>query len=76
MPAARAFPLGKLMDSLQDYQSKSLQKIFIEYIMLDGVNDEEHHAHQLGKLSRDISSGCELNAFQLYWYLESVQTYQ
>ncbi|KAH1164517.1 hypothetical protein GLYMA_01G242600v4, partial [Glycine max] len=56
MPAARAFPLGKLMDSLQDYQSKSLQKIFIEYIMLDGVNDEEHHAHQLGKLSRDISS--------------------
>ncbi|KAH1267853.1 Dual-specificity RNA methyltransferase RlmN [Glycine max] len=36
MPAARAFPLGKLMDSLQDYQSKSLQKIFIEYIMLDG----------------------------------------
>ncbi|KAG5070434.1 hypothetical protein JHK85_002811 [Glycine max] len=23
MPAARAFPLGKLMDSLQDYQSKS-----------------------------------------------------
>ncbi|KAG4987293.1 hypothetical protein AAZX31_11G001700 [Glycine max] len=50
MPAARAFPLGKLMDSLQVYQRKSLQKIFIEYIMLDGVNDEEHHAHLLGKL--------------------------
>lgn len=28
----------------------SQQKIFIEYIMLDGVNDEEEHAHQLGKL--------------------------
>lgn len=28
----------------------SLQKIFIEYIMLDGVNDEELQAHQLGKL--------------------------
>ncbi|KAL6270622.1 hypothetical protein ACE6H2_027533 [Prunus campanulata] len=26
------------------------QKIFIEYIMLDGVNDEEQNAHQLGKL--------------------------
>ncbi|KAB1208364.1 Dual-specificity RNA methyltransferase RlmN [Morella rubra] len=35
MPAARAFPL---------------QKIMIEYIMLDGVNDDELHAHQLGKL--------------------------
>ncbi|TKY71240.1 Dual-specificity RNA methyltransferase RlmN [Spatholobus suberectus] len=50
MPAARAFPLEKLMDSLQEYQRKSLQKILIEYIMLDGVNDEEQHAHQLGKL--------------------------
>ncbi|KAH7518106.1 hypothetical protein FEM48_Zijuj09G0135400 [Ziziphus jujuba var. spinosa] len=50
MPAARAFPLGKLMDSLQEYQRKSQQKILIEYIMLDGVNDEEQHAHQLGKL--------------------------
>ena len=28
----------------------SQQKIFIEYIMLDGVNDQEQHAHQLGKL--------------------------
>ncbi|KAK4340159.1 hypothetical protein RND71_041621 [Anisodus tanguticus] len=26
------------------------QNIFIEYIMLDGVNDEEQQAHQLGKL--------------------------
>ncbi|ESW29205.1 hypothetical protein PHAVU_002G051800 [Phaseolus vulgaris] len=50
MPAARAFPLEKLMNSLQEYQRKSLQKILIEYIMLDGVNDEEQHAHQLGKL--------------------------
>ncbi|XP_057450337.1 uncharacterized protein LOC130741439 [Lotus japonicus] len=50
MPAARAFPLEKLMDSLQEYQTKSLHKILIEYIMLDGVNDEEQHAHQLGKL--------------------------
>lgn len=28
----------------------SQQKILIEYIMLDGVNDQEQHAHQLGKL--------------------------
>lgn len=50
MPAARAFPLEKLMASLAEYQKKSQQKIFIEYIMLDGVNDEEQHAHQLGRL--------------------------
>lgn len=50
MPAARAFPLEKLMNALKDYQNISQQKIFIEYIMLDGVNDAEQHAHQLGKL--------------------------
>ncbi|KAG9130227.1 hypothetical protein Leryth_004290 [Lithospermum erythrorhizon] len=50
MPAARAFPLEKLMNALKDYQKNSQQKIFIEYIMLDGVNDGEQQAHQLGKL--------------------------
>ncbi|CAN0906695.1 Ribosomal RNA large subunit methyltransferase N [Linum grandiflorum] len=50
MPAARAFPLAKLMAALQAYQKESQQKIFIEYIMLDGVNDQEQHAHELGKL--------------------------
>ncbi|OVA09374.1 Ribosomal RNA large subunit methyltransferase RlmN/Cfr [Macleaya cordata] len=50
MPAARAFPLEKLMDALRVYQKNSQQKIFIEYIMLDGVNDGEQHAHQLGQL--------------------------
>lgn len=50
MPAARAFPLEKLMAALQEYQKNSQQKIFIEYIMLDGVNDDEQHAHLLGKL--------------------------
>ncbi|KAI9123996.1 hypothetical protein K1719_005296 [Acacia pycnantha] len=50
MPAARAFTLEKLMDALREYQRNSQQKILIEYIMLDGVNDEEQHAHQLGKL--------------------------
>eukprot|EP01018_Ginkgo_biloba_P002994 Gb_20216 [translate_table: standard] len=50
MPAARAFPLGKLMETLHSYQEHSKRKIFIEYIMLDGVNDQEHQVHQLGKL--------------------------
>ncbi|KAM2783166.1 hypothetical protein COP1_012679 [Malus domestica] len=31
----------------------SQQKIFMEYIMFDGVTDEEQHAHLLGKNSGD-----------------------
>ncbi|KAK1300944.1 hypothetical protein QJS10_CPB13g00531 [Acorus calamus] len=53
MPAGRAFPIEKLMShgslSCIDLDF-SEQSIFIEYIMLDGVNDQEQHAHQLGKL--------------------------
>ncbi|KAJ4750744.1 Dual-specificity RNA methyltransferase RlmN [Rhynchospora pubera] len=56
MPAARAFPLTKLMDALLSYQASSNQTVFVEYIMLDGVNDQEQHAHQLGKLLENLKS--------------------
>ncbi|KAG8073905.1 hypothetical protein GUJ93_ZPchr0006g41367 [Zizania palustris] len=63
MPAARAFPLAKLMNSLQSYQNESKQAIFIEYIMLDGVNDQEQHAHQLGKLLETFKAVVNLIPF-------------
>ncbi|XP_044476957.1 probable dual-specificity RNA methyltransferase RlmN isoform X2 [Mangifera indica] len=50
MPAAQAFPLEKLTRALHVYQKNSQQKIFIECVVLDKVNDKEPHAHQLGKL--------------------------
>ncbi|PKA59897.1 23S rRNA (adenine2503-C2)-methyltransferase [Apostasia shenzhenica] len=59
MPSARAFPLGRLIEALLEYQKKSQQKILIEYIMLDAVNDLLEHAHQLGKLLQTL----EVNYF-------------
>jgi len=63
MPAARAFPLEKLMNALQSYQNERDQAIFIEYIMLDGVNDQEEHAHQLGKLLETFKAVVNLIPF-------------
>ncbi|XP_057788135.1 uncharacterized protein LOC131005267 [Salvia miltiorrhiza] len=63
MPAARAFPLERLMNALREYQTSSQQKILIEYIMLDAVNDEEQHAHQLGKLLETLQSVVNLIPF-------------
>ncbi|KAG6406675.1 hypothetical protein SASPL_134284 [Salvia splendens] len=63
MPAARAFPLERLMNALREYQTTSQQKILIEYIMLDAVNDEEQHAHQLGKLLETLQSVVNLIPF-------------
>ncbi|KAL7119123.1 hypothetical protein ACP275_02G043900 [Erythranthe tilingii] len=74
MPAARAFPLEKLMNTLREYQTNSQQKIFIEYIMLDGVNDEEQHAHQLGKLLENLESVINLIPFNPIGSLSSYKT--
>ncbi|KAL6498369.1 hypothetical protein OROHE_026737 [Orobanche hederae] len=74
MPAARAFPLERLMNTLREYQNTSQQKIFIEYIMLDGVNDEEQHAHQLGKLLETFRSVVNLIPFNPIGSLSSYKT--
>ncbi|GER42137.1 dual-specificity RNA methyltransferase RlmN [Striga asiatica] len=74
MPAARAFPLEKLMNALREYQNSSQQKIFIEYIMLDGVNDEEQHAHQLGKLLETFQSVVNLIPFNPIGSLSTYRT--
>lgn len=50
VPAARAFPLPKLISALDCYLSERNCKVFIEYVMLASVNDGEIHAHQMGKL--------------------------
>ncbi|KAH7423095.1 hypothetical protein KP509_12G039100 [Ceratopteris richardii] len=52
VPAARAFPLSKLIAAVDDYLTESKSKVFIEYVMLAMVNDTEVHAHQLGQLLR------------------------
>ncbi|KAK9007730.1 hypothetical protein V6N11_074649 [Hibiscus sabdariffa] len=46
MPSAR----GKANDSTANISKEQSAKKFIEYIMLDGMNGEEQHAHQLSKL--------------------------
>lgn len=52
VPAARAFPLSKLVAALDSYLFERKCKVFIEYVMLSSVNDGEMHAHQMGKLLR------------------------
>ncbi|XP_050209758.1 uncharacterized protein LOC126660340 [Mercurialis annua] len=74
MPAARAFPLEKLMAALHVYQQNSQQKIFIEYIMLDGVNDEEQHAHQLSELLETFQVVVNLIPFNPIGSLSQFQT--
>lgn len=55
VPINKAYPIKKLMESLEDYLKKTKRKIFIEYVMLDGENDKEPNAKELVKLIKNSS---------------------
>lgn len=52
MPVNRKFPLGELMDACARYVAATRRKVFFEYVMLDGVNDDVRCAQQLAGLMR------------------------
>ena len=52
VPSARAYPLPKLLAALDAYQAVTQQRVFIEYVMLSGINDAPEHAAELGELLR------------------------
>eukprot|EP00891_Asterochloris_glomerata_P007037 jgi/Astpho2/7037/e_gw1.00107.93.1_t len=56
VPSAQAYPLDKLITAVDKYQLLTRQRIFVEYVMLAGVNDSAEQAHQLGRLlqGRDL----------------------
>ena len=53
MKINRAFPIEKLMDSVDYYLEKTNRRITYEYIMLKDVNDHKEEAQQLAKLLHD-----------------------
>jgi 23S rRNA (adenine2503-C2)-methyltransferase len=52
MPVNRRYPLAVLMGACERYVRKTNRKVFFEYVMLDGVNDDSASAHALTELMR------------------------
>lgn len=52
MPVNRKFPLNELMDACARYVEATHRKVFLEYVMLDGVNDDAGCAQELAALMR------------------------
>jgi 23S rRNA (adenine2503-C2)-methyltransferase len=52
MPVNRRFPLAELMAACGRYVRKTNRKIFFEYVMLAGVNDDAACAYELARLMR------------------------
>ncbi|MBC5804182.1 MAG: 23S rRNA (adenine(2503)-C(2))-methyltransferase RlmN [Candidatus Eremiobacteraeota bacterium] len=52
MPVNRRYPLAQLMAACAAYIERTRRKIFFEYVMLAGVNDDDASARALAQLMR------------------------
>ncbi|HET7588186.1 MAG TPA: 23S rRNA (adenine(2503)-C(2))-methyltransferase RlmN [Gammaproteobacteria bacterium] len=60
VPINRKYPIAELMASAHRYISAQPHRhVTIEYVMLDGVNDSEKHAHELAALLAGLP--CKVN---------------
>jgi len=50
MPVNDQFPLKNLIEALKEYIKKTNRKVFLEYVMLKGVNDNKESLEKLIKL--------------------------
>ncbi|MCZ7663940.1 MAG: 23S rRNA (adenine(2503)-C(2))-methyltransferase RlmN [Thermoleophilia bacterium] len=50
MPVNRRFPIAQVMRAVDDHFVLTHRKLFVEYLMLAGVNDQLRHAHTLATL--------------------------
>jgi 23S rRNA (adenine2503-C2)-methyltransferase len=50
MPVNDRYPLAEVLAACQRYIARRRRKVFVEYVMLDGVNDHPEHARELGRL--------------------------
>ena len=60
VPINRKYPLAQLLAASLRYLDRAPRDfVTFEYVMLDGVNDSDLHAHELARLVRDIP--CKFN---------------
>ena len=54
MPINKKYPLAELLAVCKAYILKTDQKIMLEYVMLENVNDSQEHAAELIKMAKDM----------------------
>jgi len=62
MPINRKWSLEKLMAAAHDFPLRSREKLTFEYVLLEEVNDSEHHARELVELIRGLRAKVNLIA--------------
>ena len=52
MPVTRRYPIERLMAACRDYRERTGRRIFVEYLLLDGVNDSDARRPPAGPAAR------------------------
>jgi 23S rRNA (adenine2503-C2)-methyltransferase len=60
MPVNKKYPLAELLDACVDYQKKTRKMLFLEYILIEGVNDAPEQAQILVKHVRRLHAKVNL----------------
>ncbi len=60
MPVNRKYPLDQLFDALVYFRDRKKQKITLEYILIENVNDRPEHAAALARRARSIQAKVNL----------------
>lgn len=68
VPINKKYPLEQLISAAQRYIRKdgnesARKHVTIEYVMLEGINDQDVHAHQMVRLLKDLPSKINLIPF-------------
>ena len=69
MPIAGRYTVEELLMAVDAYIAKKGRKVMFEYLMIDGVNDTDEHAHELAKLMRKKLYVVNLIAYRRYLLL-------
>src|SRR5438132_2626468 len=63
MPVNKSWNLSALMEAVRKYPLTHRQRVFLEYVMLDGVNDDVEDARRLARLLRGVKAKVNLIPF-------------
>jgi 23S rRNA (adenine2503-C2)-methyltransferase len=63
VPLERKYPLPALLEALRTFEAAGGRRITFEYVMIDGLNDEVEHAHELAGLVREFGAHVNLIPF-------------
>ena len=55
MPVNKKYPLEDLIDAIRTYINNTNRRVTIEYLLIDGVNDLDVNAKELGKLLKGLN---------------------